>query len=115
MAAWKGVAALAVVVAGIVGAFAIYTLGRESGNDGETDAAPATAGPRVYTLRIGDVVRVPDAATECQASQEAGQPNLFCTRVPRGRHQVIFYEDNVLVWPLARGPDGPPFSYEWAP
>jgi len=52
---------------------------------------------------------------ECEASQEGGFPNLFCTRIPRGRYQVIFYEDSVLVWPRARGPDSAPFAYKWKP
>jgi len=57
----------------------------------------------------------PEAATRCEASSEGGAPNLFCTRVGGGRHQVVFYKDSVLVWPLAAGPDGPPFAYRWAP
>jgi hypothetical protein len=65
---------------------------------------------RVFTLRYGDVVLRPEAATRCEASGEAGIQNLFCTRVGGGRHQVIFYAGSVLVWPLARGPDGPPFA-----
>jgi hypothetical protein len=32
-----------------------------------------------------------------------------------GKHQIIFYSDDVLVWPLSRGPDGPPFVYRWQP
>ena len=60
-------------------------------------------------------MRVPAAATECEASGEGGRPNFFCTRMPEGRHQIIFYEDSVLVWPLSRGPDGPPFVYRWKP
>ena len=116
MLGWKALAALSIVVAGAVAAFAVYTFGwREGGDAGQTRTATTRAGGRVYTLHQGDLVRVPEAATECQASQEGGHPNLFCTRIPRGRHQVIFYEDSVLVWPLAGGPDGPPFSYAWEP
>jgi hypothetical protein len=70
---------------------------------------------RIFTLRYGDVVLRPEAATRCVASGEGGSPNLFCTRIGGGRHQVIFYKDSVLVWPLARGPDGPPFAYRWEP
>jgi hypothetical protein len=70
-------------------------------------------GARTYTLRDGDVVLRREAATRCLASQEGGSPNLFCTRIGRGRHQVVFYEDSVLVWPLALGGDGPPISYRW--
>jgi hypothetical protein len=70
---------------------------------------------RIYTLRDGDVAVRPEAATRCEASGEGGTPNLFCTRIGRGRHQVVFYRDDVLVWPLAAGPDGAPFAYHWAP
>ena len=116
MLGWRVLAALAIVVAGAVAAFAVYAFGwQEGGDTGETRGATTERGTRVYTLRQGDVVRIPQAATECEASQEGGHPNLFCTRIPRGRHQVIFYEDSVLVWPVARGPDGPPFAYEWEP
>jgi hypothetical protein len=48
-------------------------------------------------------------------SLDAAIPNLFCERTSRGRYQVIFYSDCVLVWPLSRGPDGPPISYAWGP
>ena len=110
----RALAALAIVVAGSIAAFAVYTFGwRDDGEDRNPQTAPS--GRHVYTLRQGDVIRVPAAATECEASGEAGKPNLFCVRTPRGRHQIILYEDSVLVWPLARGPDGPPFIYHWKP
>ena len=109
---WKAVAALAIVVAGALGAFAVYTI---AWRDDPEPAEPVTRGARrVYVLRDGDVILRPEAATRCEASGEGGRPNLFCTRIERGAHQIIFYQDNVLVWPLARGPDGPPFSYDWA-
>jgi hypothetical protein len=57
---------------------------------------------RHVTLRQGDVAVAPLAATRCEASVEAGSPNLFCTRIPVGRYQVVFYEDSVLIY---RGPD----------
>ena len=101
---WK---ALAVAVGGVVGGFAVYTFGWD--NDGRQTRT------HLITLRDGDVVLRPQAATRCEASGEGGRPNLFCTRLHGGRHQVIFYSDSVLVWPLARGPDGPPFSYLWTP
>lgn len=109
MGSWKVVAALAIVVAGAVGAFAVYAFGwREA-----TASAPKR--PRVYVLRDGDVVLRWEAATRCMASQEGGFPNLFCARIGEGRHDVIFYSDSVLVWPHARGADGPPFAYRWKP
>jgi hypothetical protein len=45
---------------------------------------------RHVTLRTGDVAVAPLAATRCEASAEAGSPNLFCTRTPAGRYEVIF-------------------------
>jgi hypothetical protein len=120
----RALAALPIVVAGAIGAFAVYAFGwHESG--GRASLGPpvmtvtSVAGRhRVYTLRDGDIVLRPQAATRCVASGEAGIPNLFCTRIGGGRHQVIFYSDTVLVWPLtcrACGPDGPVFEYGWAP
>lgn len=114
---WRALAAVGIFVAGAVVAFATaYALGwRETEGDSQTRTARATLTPRTYTLRDGDVVVRPEAATRCEASGEGGVPNLFCTRIPKGRHQIILYADCVLVWPLARGPDGPPFSYAWEP
>jgi hypothetical protein len=109
MNAWKGLAAFAVAVAGAVGGFAIYTFGWHD------DSGEGRRTSHVITLRAGDVVVRPSAGTRCEASGEGGRPNLFCTRLHGGRHQVIFYPDAVLVWPLERGPDGPPFSYLWTP
>ena len=111
---WRVLAAVGFFLAGAVAAFAtVYALGwREADSDRQTTTAAETL-RRVYTLRDGDIVVRPEAATRCEASGEAGVPNLFCTRIQRGRHQIIFYDSCVLVWPLARGPDGPPFIYRW--
>jgi len=111
MGTWKLVAALAIVVAGAVGAFGVYTFGWRD------DTTPAGQHPRVYVLRDGDVVLRPQAATRCIASQEGGFPNLFCARIGEGRHDVVFYEDSVLVSPRAEGGNLPPdpFSYRWKP
>ena len=106
----KGLAAFVVAVFGAVGAFAVYTFGWH-----DSDSHEQAAKPRVITLRDGDVVVRPEAATKCRASSEGGFRNLFCTRFHGGRHQVVFYSDSVLVWPLDRGPDGPPVSYLWTP
>jgi hypothetical protein len=113
-AGWKGLAALAVVVAGALGGFAVYTFGWHDSSG--RDNATITHG--VITLRDGDVIVRPSAATQCEASGEGGKPNLFCTRLHGGRHQVIFYSDSVLVWPLdcpRCGPDGPVSRYLWTP
>jgi hypothetical protein len=122
---WKALAALALALTVALAAFAIYTFGwhenasrRTSSGPGVTTVDRAEGGHRLFTLRDGDVVLRPDAAVQCEASGEGGIPNLFCTRIGGGRHQVIFYKDTVLVWPLdcrACGPDGPVFDYRWAP
>jgi hypothetical protein len=112
--AWKGVASLAIVVAGALGVFALNTFGRDDGDE----RAPSTRAPHVYTLRDGDVALRPEAGARCEASGEGGRPDLFCTRIGGGRHQVIFYDDAVVVWPLdcpGCGPDGPAYSYVWTP
>jgi len=111
--AWKALAAFAILVAGAVAAFAVYSFGREDHGDLQTKGTAAT-GSRIITLRRGDVVRVPAAATECEASEEGGHPNLFCVRKPQGRYQVVFFKDSVDVW----GPgsvDKGPASYPWEP
>jgi hypothetical protein len=118
----KALAALAILVAGFVSAFAVYTFGwhesKSKQGDGLSQAFTDEVGTHyVYTLRDGDIVVRPEASARCEASGEGGTPNLFCTRVGGGRHQVIFYKDNVLVWPLdcpACGPDGPVYTYHWA-
>jgi hypothetical protein len=66
-----------------------------------------------YTLRTGDVVRAPLAATRCEASAEGGTPNLFCTRSPGGRYQIVFYGDDVLIFRVG-DPDNPR-AVRWKP
>jgi hypothetical protein len=117
--------ALATVVAVAVAGFAGYKIGRDGNAERRSRTDPsirtvtdASGAHRVITLRYGDIVRRPDAQTECLASAEGGFPNLFCTRMKGGRHEVIFYSDTVLVWPLdcrRCGPDGPVFDYLWTP
>lgn len=75
-------------------------------------AASARTDNHVYTLRQGDVVRAPGAATRCTASVEGGFKNLFCRRSPEGRYQVVFYKDSILVWKNGN-PDKPVFSARW--
>jgi hypothetical protein len=53
---------------------------------------------RHVKLRTGDVALAPLAATRCEASAEGGTPNLFCTRTPSGRYEVVFYTDEVLIY-----------------
>jgi hypothetical protein len=68
MPGWKGLAAFAVVVAGGVGGFAVYTFGwHDNGGRGQTAGVH-----HVYTLRDGDIAVRPSASTRCLASREAG-------------------------------------------
>jgi hypothetical protein len=94
---------LACLAAGIL-------IGRATGSE----RASATPAARTYVLHQGDVARTPAAATRCVASQEGGAPNLFCSRTPRGRYQVVFYADSFLVYKIGY-PDDPAFSARWRP
>jgi hypothetical protein len=96
----KALVGVAIVVTGAVGAFAVYTFGRED------EDAPARG---VYLLQQGDVVRMPSAGTECEATQEADIPRLFCTRIGASRYQVIINRDVVHVYDL-EDPDVEPFE-----
>jgi hypothetical protein len=100
----KALVALAIVVAGAVAAFAVYTFGRED----KESRRVTPPGERVYTLGQGDTVRMPAAATECLATAEAGFPRLFCTRIGASRYQVIINRDVVQVYDL-KDPDTEPF------
>jgi len=86
-----------------------FVLGRETA--GSASAEPSG---HVFRIQSGDVVRVPSTATRCVASQEVGIANFFCTRTPRGRHQVVFYKDRVFVWRVGQ-PDRPAFVARWKP
>lgn len=94
--------AFAILVAAAVGIVAGYALGRHQTKSEHPTAAPATRVKHVYTLRQGDVIRVPATATRCEVSSEAGIANLFCDRVGSGgRYQVVFWNDGVDLYDLA--------------
>jgi hypothetical protein len=76
--------------------------------------ATATQSRHVWTGHQGDVLRVPAAATRCVVSGEGGFPDLFCSRIPRGRYTVTFFSDEILVWRNGR-PDKPAFCARWKP
>jgi hypothetical protein len=108
------------VVLGVAVTLAVLAVsGRlAGGGDDKTNAPgrPAPTRPAVYTLRTGDVIRDPLTATRCEASGEAGYPNLFCTRMSRGRYQVVFYEDSVELFDLLdpnEQPLEPKYSFKW--
>ena len=113
---------LAMVLAGAILAIGAYAVGRHDREPrpqhGLAKAFSDETGRHyVYTLRDGDIALRPEAGARCLASGEAGRRNLFCTRIGGGRHQIIFYRDDILVWPLdcpACGPDGPVYTYRWA-
>jgi hypothetical protein len=107
MFTWKRITALAIVVAGAVGAFAVYTFGwRDAGGNQQARTVYVTTETgrhRLYTIREGDVIRDPVTLTQCETSAEAGIPNLFCTHTGnRSRYQVVFWSDAVDVYDLAR-------------
>jgi hypothetical protein len=105
----RALAALAIVVAGAVGAFAVYTFGWH--DTGETTKQ------HVYTIHMGDVIHVPGVATRCTAETEGGIPNLFCTGTPRSRYQVVIWSDQADLYDLEAGgePMKPTFSVSRKP
>jgi len=100
----RSLVALALVIGGAVAAFAIYTFGWHDDHRPQTGSVTTETGRhRLYTIRSGDVVRVPATATQCEASHEAGLANLFCAPVgSQGRYQVVFWSDRVDLYDLAR-------------
>jgi hypothetical protein len=102
----------AIVVAGAVAGFAIYTFGWR---DGASEATPnrneaLLASSHAYVDRPGDVFKVPAIATRCVVSQEGGSANVVCAHIPRARHQVYFYKDRLQVWRTGSPGRGPVFS-----
>lgn len=113
MARAVGRAGLTGLAAGLV-AGVLLTLGVVLAlglGDDEDDAAATTAGPQTFTLRDGDVALRAEAATRCEAAQEAGLPNLFCTRTSGGRYDVLFYAERVLVFRVGEPEEQD--SYGW--
>jgi hypothetical protein len=103
----KALFGLAIVVGGSVAALGIYTFGWHESSDDRNARSPQitteTGRHRLYTIRNGDVIRLSTTATECEVSGEAGIPNLFCTPIGSGgRYQVVFWNDRVDVYDLAR-------------
>ena len=101
----KALAALAIVVAGAVAAFAVYTFRPD-----EEQSRPADRrGARVYTLQQGDRVVMPSVEVECEATVEGAFPRLFCTRTWNGRYQVEIFPNSVGVYDL-EDPDLEPMA-----
>ena len=87
---------------------AAFVAGRMTG----TDSASASATPRVYTGRHGDVFPVPSTATRCEVTAEGAFPRLFCSRIGGGRYTVDLFSRSILVWRNGN-PDAPVFSARW--
>ena len=81
----------------------------------KTPARPAPRGHVIYTLRWGDVVRDPRTGTRCEATGEAGIPNLFCTHTARGRFEAVFWDDELQVYGPGSEPFEPTYSFKWWP
>src|SRR5437870_11929954 len=83
------------IALGVAVTLGVLAVARQGGG-GDKRRQPVTAGanPRrhVYTIRWGDVIRVPGAGTRCEASGGGGVPNLFCSRPFAGRYQVFVWE-----------------------
>jgi len=89
--------ALAVAVFLCVGAFAAHAWA------GDVSAA------RSYTLRVGDLVRIPAIGQACRVIAEGGAVDLSCSR-PRGaQHEVSIFRDQILVWKVGN-PDRPAWT-----
>jgi hypothetical protein len=115
---WRALAALAILVAGGVATFAVYTFGwRDDDSNENTTGKPSITAQtgllRLYKIHGSDAVFDPVTRTDCEVSGEAGIPNLFCThRGPRYRYQVVFWSDRVEVFDLAA--PGEPFRPQFS-
>jgi hypothetical protein len=58
-----------------------FALGRVTSDDGA--AGSPREGPREYTLRVGDSLRVPSVAVYCGVDVEARRSRLHCGRLVR--------------------------------
>lgn len=91
----KSLAALLIVVAGAVAAFAIYAFGWRDDN---AQQPPLPVGQRIFTLQQGDRVRMRSVAVECEATQEGGFPRLYCSRTSRSRYEVDIFAHSVHLY-----------------
>jgi len=91
---------VAIVTAGAVAAFAVYTFGW-SGSTVPTTTTTRAA-QHTFTLREGDTVLVPATATRCEVTHEAGIPNWFCERTHQSRYEVVIWKDRADLYDLAR-------------
>jgi hypothetical protein len=114
----KTLAALAIVVTGIVAAFAVYTFGwREDRASPKVIPATAaedtgsfsteTSSGRLFVLRDGDRIRDPRTGTICQATGQAGVPSLVCVDDTKERTpwQAVVWADRAELYDITRTDD----------
>ena len=91
---------------------AVVLIGAKDSRTSEP-ARPAPRGKAIYTLRWGDVVRDPRTGTVCEATGEAGLPNLLCRHTRRGRHEAVFWNDELQVYGPGSEAMTPTYSFKW--
>ena len=93
---------VAVVIAGAVAAFGIYTFGWHHEDYGRQTTSTVDQGRHVYTVNEGDIVHIPVAAARCEVSHEAGVSNFYCVHTGRTGYQVFLWTDRADLYDLAR-------------
>jgi hypothetical protein len=83
--------------------------------DSKTKHARTTGTERSRDLHAprGDVVRDPRTGTRCEATGEAGIPNLHCTHTARGRYEAVFWDDELQLYGPGAEPMTPTYSFKW--
>ncbi len=107
-----GIALGVVLTLAVVGAL-VLTGSKDSKTN--APAGPAPRGGVIYTLRWGDLVRDPRTGTRCEATGEAGIPNLLCTHTARGRYEAVFWDDELQVYGPGSEAMTPTYSFKWWP
>jgi hypothetical protein len=77
-------------------------------------APPAPHGCVTYTSE-GDIVRDLRTGTRCEATGEAGVPNLLYTHTARGRYEAVFWSDELQVYGPASEAMTPTYFFKWWP
>ena len=107
-----GIGTLLGAVSTLAVVFALLLVGAKDSKSGSR-ARPAPRGKVIYTLRSGDVVRDPRTGTICEATGEAGLPNLLCRHTRRGRHEAVFWNDVLQVYGPGSEEMSPTYSFKW--
>jgi hypothetical protein len=106
-----GLAMGVVLTLAVVATLVFLSAGNEE--KASTPARPAPRGHVIYTLRWGDVVRDPRTGTLCEATGEAGLPNLLCRHTYRSRYEAVFWKDELQVYGPGSEPFAPTYSFKW--